>query len=87
MASYSVVIGSLGVALLLLAFLLNLFGLLSQNSLSYILMNIVGAGVSCYASYLIDYLPFVILEGAWMGIALLGLLRRILLQGALPRME
>jgi len=50
-------------------------------------MNIVGAGVSCYASYLIDYLPFVILEGAWMGIALLGLLRRILLQGALPRME
>jgi len=87
MASYSVVIGSLGVTLLLLAFLLNLFGLLSQNSLSYILMNIVGAGVSCYASYLIDYLPFVILEGAWMGIALLGLLRRILLQGALPRME
>jgi len=75
------------VALLLLAFLMNLFGLLSQNSLSYILMNIVGAGVSCYASYLIDYLPFVILEGAWMGIALLGLLRRILLQGALPRME
>ena len=87
MASYSVVIGSLGVALLLLAFLLNLFGLLSQNSLSYILMNIAGEGVSCYASYLIDYLPFVILEGAWMGIALLGLLRRILLQGALPRME
>ncbi len=87
MASYSVVIGSLGVALLLLAFLLNLFGLLSQKSLSYILMNIAGAGVSCYASYLIDYLPFVILEGAWMGIALLGLLRRILLQGALPRME
>ncbi len=35
-------------------------------------MNIAGAGVSCYASYLIDYLPFVILEGAWMGIALLG---------------
>jgi hypothetical protein len=87
MATYSVLIGSLGVTLLLLAFLLNLFSLLSQNSLSYILMNVVGAGISCYASYLIDYLPFVILEGAWMGIALIGLLRRILLQGALPRRE
>ncbi|MBU0473041.1 MAG: hypothetical protein KKF62_02630 [Bacteroidetes bacterium] len=70
---YSVIIGSIGVSLLLLAFFLNLFKLLKQDSKTYILMNIFGAAMSCYASFLIDYIPFVILEGTWSVVALAGL--------------
>jgi hypothetical protein len=73
----SIIIGSVGVGLLLVAFLLNLFGIIRQESRSYAVMNIVGAGLSCYASILIDYIPFVVLEGAWCFVAVVGLLRSI----------
>ena len=70
----SVIIGSIGVSLLLLAFFLNLFKLLKQDSKTYIVMNIFGAAMSCYVSFLIDYIPFVVLEGTWTVVALVGLL-------------
>lgn len=69
----SVLIGSIGVSLLLLAFFLNLFKILQQDSKTYILMNIFGAAMSCYASFLIEYIPFVILEGTWSIVAIVGL--------------
>lgn len=72
-------IGFAGVAILLLAFLLNLLKKISSNSLPYILMNITGAGLACLASWLINYIPFVILEGTWMVVslfALIGYLRK-----------
>lgn len=75
MTDHSVLIGSVGVALLLLAFLLNLFNKLSQGSRVYALMNIIGAALACYASYLIDYIPFVVLEGTWAVVAVAGLVR------------
>ena len=58
-------IGFTGVFILLIAFLLNLAGKLDKDSLVYILMNIIGAGLACLASYLIHYIPFIILEGTW----------------------
>ncbi len=66
-------IGTIGVALLLLAFLLNLLKKISSNSLAYILMNIVGAGMACFASWLINYIPFVILEGVWTLVSAIAL--------------
>jgi hypothetical protein len=69
----SVIFGSIGVSLLLLAFFLNLFKMLQQDSKTYILMNILGAALSCYASFLIEYIPFVILEGTWAIVAIIGL--------------
>ena len=74
--SFSVFVGSLGVSLLLVAFLLNLFRYIRQDSYIYIFLNIIGAGISCYASFLIRYWPFVILEGAWCLAAVAALLRR-----------
>lgn len=59
--------------MLLAAFLLSLFKFISQDSLLYILLNIIGAGLSCYASVLIRYWPFVILEGCWSLVALAAL--------------
>jgi hypothetical protein len=76
MANLSVIVGSIGVALLLLAFFLNLFGHLPQKGKLYALINFLGAALSCYASILIDYVPFIVLEGAWAVVALVGLFRR-----------
>jgi hypothetical protein len=71
--SYSSIIGSLGVTLLLAAYFLNLFRYIPQGSRLYILLNIIGAGLSCYASVLIRYWPFVILEGCWFLVSMMGL--------------
>lgn len=75
MIELSVIVGSTGVLLLLLAFFLNLFEILAQDTKTYAILNVVGAGLSCYASVLIDYMPFVILEGTWAFVAFAGLIR------------
>jgi hypothetical protein len=68
-------IGLTGVAILLLAYLLNLVGKLDQKSLTYIVLNIVGAGLACLASYLINYFPFVILEATWTLVSFIALIK------------
>jgi hypothetical protein len=70
-------IGSLGVALLLVAFLLNLVRVLSTESYPYTALNLAGAALAGYASYLIGFVPFVILEGTWAVVAAVALARRI----------
>jgi len=67
-------IGFTGVAILLVAFLLNLAGRLSKDGGLYIILNIAGAGLSCLASALIHYLPFVLLEAVWTLVSLAALL-------------
>ena len=68
-------IGTLGVFILLLAFFLNLFGYLKNNSVGYSLLNVIGAAIAGFASYLIHYFPFVVLEMTWMVVSLFGLIR------------
>ncbi len=74
----SSLVGFLGVGLLLVAFFLNLFKILNQNSEIYILLNIFGAGLACYASILIGFIPFVILEGTWVVVAMVGLIKQVI---------
>jgi hypothetical protein len=69
------IIASTGVIILLIAFLLNLYKKLSANSKPYTLMNLIGAGLCCYASWLIRFYPFVILESIWAIVALISLLK------------
>ena len=71
-------IGSLGVALLLVAFLLNLVRVLRTESYPYTALNFAGASLAGYASYLIGFVPFVILEGTWAVVAAVALIRRLL---------
>ena len=73
--SFADIIGSIGVFILLLAFVLNLLNKISRESLSYILMNVIGAGLACYASYLINYVPFIILEAVWTAVSIIALLK------------
>lgn len=70
-------IGFVGVTLLLIAFFLNLFRLLGADSRPYLALNLAGAGLACASSYLIDFLPFVLLEGTWALVAAVALLRRV----------
>jgi len=69
------IIASVGVIILLIAFLLNLFKKMESESKLYALMNFFGAGLCGYSSYLISFYPFVILEGIWAFVALLSLLK------------
>jgi hypothetical protein len=68
-------VGSIGVALLLAAYFLNLVGRLERDGRAYHAVNAVGAGLACWASWRIGFLPFVVLEGAWMLVALVALAR------------
>jgi len=70
-------IGFAGVTILLIAFLLNLLKVISTESYYYIGLNFLGAGLACLASVLIEYLPFIILEGAWTLVSLISLIRII----------
>ncbi len=68
-------IAGIGVLLILLAFLLQTFRILESSSRAYLLMNLVGSGLACYGSYLINSVPFMILEGVWCFVSLIGLWR------------
>ena len=59
------IIGAIGVGITLLAYFLNIFSMIKENGILFYMMNIVGAGIACYASVLISYTPFIILEGTW----------------------
>ena len=76
-------IGFVGVALLLIAFLLNLLKLMRSDGYLYMGLNLVGAGLACYSSYLISFMPFVVLEGVW-AVAALAAIARALLLGVKP---
>ena len=58
-------IGTAGVSLLLLAFAFNLLGKLNSQSSLYLALNIIGAALACWSSYIINFWPFVVLEGVW----------------------
>jgi len=77
MVESAVIVGSVGVTLLLLAFFLNLFKILMQDTKTYTLMNIIGAGLACYSSILIGFVPFVVLEGTWAIVAVFGLVKAL----------
>lgn len=71
---YSDWVGAAGVSLLLFAFALNVFGILDRQSLMYSAINAAGAGLAAYASWLISYLPFLVLEGTWCLVSLMAMI-------------
>ena len=63
--------------MLLVAFLLNLAKLLMQDSWGYLGLNVVGAGLAAYSSYLIGFIPFVVLEGTWTVVTAVAVGRKL----------
>jgi hypothetical protein len=73
--TYNDIIGTIGVALILLAYFLNTTKMITVNGKLFFVMNVIGAALACYASFLIAYWPFVILEGTWVLVSIYGLMR------------
>jgi len=68
-------IGFAGVFQILLAYVLNVIGKVGKNDLAFILLNLIGASMACYASVLMNYMPFILLEGIWAGVSLISLIK------------
>jgi hypothetical protein len=78
-------LGFAGVSLILLAYFLNLRKWLATDHLAYVLLNCVGAALACLASVIMEYLPFVLLEGVWFLVSAVALWRRF--RGARARVR
>lgn len=70
-------IGSIGVGLLLIAYVLDVVDWLEDDSPWFYGLNLVGASMASTAAYLIAFWPFVILEGTWAGVSALALWHRL----------
>jgi hypothetical protein len=68
-------IGTIGVSLILVAYFCSTFNWMSAHSRIFFMLNTVGAAMTCFASYLISYWPFVVLEGTWTIVSLIGWLK------------
>tara|TARA_R110002051_G_scaffold106098_2_gene179199 strand:+ start:1173 stop:1382 length:210 start_codon:yes stop_codon:yes gene_type:complete len=60
-----------------MGYFLNLRQLVKPTDLSYILLNLFGAGIACLASLLLDYIPFIVLEGIWALVSFMALIKYI----------
>lgn len=70
-------IGFIGVSLLLFAYFLTILNIIDKDSWLYLLLNVFGAGIACFASVLLHYIPFILLEGSWTLVSLIGLIQFI----------
>jgi D-alanyl-lipoteichoic acid acyltransferase DltB (MBOAT superfamily) len=70
-------IGTIGVGIILIAYFLNNFSFIKRNGNLYYVLNILGASIACYTSYLINYIPFVVLEASWAIISGFALIQNI----------
>ncbi len=69
-------LGIIGVTLILTAYFLNLFDKLAITSSLYLWMNFIGGSLACISSVLIEYVPFVVLEGTWAAVSLVAIIRK-----------
>lgn len=69
------IIATIGVSMLLIAFVLNSRRLISPETKAYTLLNMVGAALCGYSAYLIAFYPFVVLECIWAAVALFSFLK------------
>lgn len=65
-------IGTAGVFLILVAYFCSTFRWMSSQSRLFFALNTIGAAATCFASYLIQYWPFFVLEGTWTIVSLIG---------------
>lgn len=68
-------LATLGVTTLLVAFVLNQRGQLSERHPAFLAMNLVGAALCAVSAWLVRFLPFVVLETVWGLVAGYGLWR------------
>lgn len=72
---WSDIIATCGVSILLIAFFLQSFKFIKTESTTYNLLNLIGAAIAGYASWLISFYPFVILEAVWCAVATYSIIK------------
>ena len=70
-------LGVIGVVLVLIAYLLLQLDRLSQNAVSYSLLNLIGSMLILYSLYFYWNLASGVIEAAWLLISLYGLIKSI----------
>jgi len=70
------IVASIGVIILLVAFLMNMYNKLPVSSKIYGMLNFVGAAVCCYGAYMVRFYPFIVLEGAWAFFGFISLFKK-----------
>ncbi|HDD72594.1 MAG TPA: hypothetical protein ENG00_00720 [Candidatus Aenigmarchaeota archaeon] len=65
MTDITLFIGILGMLLLLIAFVLNLFKKIMQDSATYSAFNAIGSGLLIWYAYALGSIPFLVLEITW----------------------
>jgi hypothetical protein len=70
--------GVIGVTILLVAYLLILMKKISSDGILYISLNLVGAGIACIASIMLNYVPFIVLEAAWTIVSMYSLIKKLI---------
>lgn len=68
------IIGILGAAGILTAFVLNILRVLELDNVLYILLNLIGSGLMVVYAYLTNTIPFLILNSVWTAFSAYGLL-------------
>jgi len=75
--SFSDVVATIGVSLLLLAYVLDVTNKLEDESPWFFGLNAVGAALACWSAVMIKFWPFVVLEGIWAAVSVVALARRL----------
>lgn len=78
-------LGFIGVSLILVAYFLAEINKISNKDLTFILLNLTGSLLACFASILLKYVPFIILEGAWALISLGSLVKYVRLKALISK--
>lgn len=71
----NLIIAVIGMILVLIAFVLDEFGNVNQNTYIYNILNIFGSGFLAYYAFALNSLPFLILNIVWMSVALYKLVK------------
>lgn len=71
------VIATIGITILLAAFVLNSRNMISADRKFYNILNIIGATLCGISAYMISFYPFVILEGVWVIVAVIALRKSV----------
>ena len=72
----TLLIGLAGMAIVLIAFVLNVTHRVTAHDKSYLWLNVVGCAVLIVYAVLLSSIPFMILNAVWGAFAIIGLFRK-----------
>lgn len=67
---------TVGVSLLLLAYVLDVFNFTPDDSDLFLTLNAIGAALAGVGAWMASFWPFVVLEGVWTAVSLFALARK-----------